>query len=107
MPIILENLGAVLLIWMRYLKFVIACVVVEKVAGAVFSRHRFDFGSAGYTGHRFFLSSPHYAKGIIRIIAWNSSKAFVRCGVQPSIVGETIFENYFPKALPISVWPGT
>jgi hypothetical protein len=107
MPTILESLEAVLLIWMRFLRFVIACAAVKKVAVAVFSRHRFAFGSAGYTGHRFFLSSPHYAKGIIRTIPWNSSKAFVGCGVQPSIVGETIFVNCFPKALPTGVWPGT
>ena len=33
-PIIYESLGAVLLTWMRHLKFVLACAAVVKAAGA-------------------------------------------------------------------------
>jgi hypothetical protein len=107
MPTIRESLGAVLLIWMRYLRFVIACVAAVKAAGDASFHHRFVFGSAEYIGHRFYLSSPHFAKGAIRTIPWSNSRVFVGYGVPPSIVGKNTFMHFFPKALPIGVWPGT
>jgi hypothetical protein len=107
MPTIRESLGAALLILMRYLRFVIACAAAEKVAGAVFFRHRFDFGTAGFTGRLFYLSSPPFAKDAIQTIPWSSSRAFVGYGVQPSTVGSTTSEHFFPRALLIGVWPDT
>ena len=107
MPTIRGSLGAALLILMRHLRFVIACAAAVKVAGAVSSRHRFDFGSAEFTGRLFYLSSPPFAKDAIRTIPWNSSRAFVGYGVRPSTVGSTTFENFFPRASLIGVWPDT
>jgi hypothetical protein len=102
-----ESLGAALLILMRHLRFVIACAAALKVAGVVSSRHRFDFGNAGFTGRLSCLSSPPFAKDAIQTIPWSNSRAFVGYGVQPSTVGSTTFEHFFPRALPIGVWPGT
>lgn len=107
MPIISESLGAVLLIWMRYLKFAIACAAVVTVAVAVSFRHQFGFGSAGYIGHRCCLSSPPSDRAEIRTAPWNNSKAFSGRGVPPSTAGNTIFKNCFPKAKASNtgVWP--
>ena len=107
MPTIRESLEAALLILMRYLKFVIACAAAVKVAGAVSSRHRFDFGDAGCIGHLLCLLSPPFAKDVTRTIPWNSLRAFVGYGVQPSTVGNIIFESFSPRASPIGVWPAT
>jgi hypothetical protein len=107
MPTIRESLGAALLILMRYLRFVIACAAGVKVAGVVPYRHRFDFGTAGFTGHLSCLSSRPFAKDVILTIPWSSSKAFVGYGVQPSTVGSTTSEHFFPRALLIGVWPDT
>ena len=107
MPTIRGSLAAVPLIWMRYLRFVIACAVAAKVAGAVFSRHRFDFGSAGFTGRRFYSSSPPFAKDAIRTIPWSGSRAFAECGGRPSTVGSNTSEHFFPRVLLIGVWPDT
>ena len=106
-PTIGESRGAALLILMRYLRFVIACAAAKKVAGAVSFRHRFDFGNAESTGRLFCLSSPPFAKDAIRTILWNNSRAFVGYGDQPSTVGSTTFKHFFPRALPIGVWPDT
>ena len=106
-PIIRESLGAVLLIWMRHLRFAIACAAVVKAADAECSRHRFGSGDAGYTWHRCFLSPPPFDKDEIRTAPWSNSKAFSVYGVPPSTVGNVIFKNYFPRALPTGVWPGT
>jgi len=107
MPTIRESLGAALLILMRSLRTVIACAAAEKVAGAVFSRHRFDFGTAGFTGRLSCSSSPPFAKDVIQTIPWSSSRAFAGYGVPPSTVGSTTSEHFFPRALLIGVWPGT
>lgn len=107
MPTIHESLGAALLIWMRYLRSVTACAAAKKVAGAVFSRHRFDFGTAGCTGHQLCLSSPPFAKDAIQTIPWSSSRIFAGYGVPPSTVGSTTSEHFFPGALLIGVWPDT
>ena len=107
MRTIRESLGAALLILMRYLRFVIACAAAVKVAGAVSYRHRFGFGTAGFTGRLSCLSSPPFAKDVIQTIPWSSSKAFVGYGVQPSTVGSTTSEHFFPRVLLIGVWPDT
>jgi hypothetical protein len=54
MRIMRESLGVALLIWMRHLRFVIACAAVVKAAGVVFFHHRSDFGNVGYTGRLFY-----------------------------------------------------
>ena len=102
-----ESLGAALLILMRHLRFVIACAAAVKGVGAVFSHHRFDSGSVGYIGRLFYSSSLPFDKDAIRSTPWNSSRAFVGYGVQPSTVGSTTFEHFFPRASLIGVWPGT
>ena len=102
-----ESLAAVLLIWMRHLRFVIACAAAVKGAGAVFCRLRCDSGSVGYTGRLFCLSSPPFDKDAIRSIPWNSSRAFAGYGVRPSTVGSTTFEPFSPTAFLIGVWPDT
>ena len=107
MQTIRESLGAVLLIWMRHLRFVIACAAAVKRAGAVFSRLRSDSGSVEYTGRLFYSSSLPFDKDAIRTIPWNSSRAFAGYGVPPSTVGSTTFEPYFPRAFLIGVWPDT
>lgn len=107
MPTIGESLGAALLILMRFLRFVIVCAAAVKVAGVVSFLHRFGFGNAEFTGHLYCLSSRLFAKGAIRTIPWNSSRAFVGYGVQPSTVGNTTFEHSFPRASLIGVWPDT
>lgn len=107
MPTIRESQKAVLLIWMRHLRFAIACAAAVKAAGAVFSPHRFGSGGAGCTGHRYFLSPPPFDKDEIRTAPWSNSKASSVYGAPPSIVGNTIFENYFPRALPTGVPPDT
>ena len=107
MPTMRGSLEAALLILMRHLRFVIACAAAVKVAGVVSSRHRFDFGSAGYIGRLFYSSSLPFAKDAIRSIPWNSSRAFVGYGGQPSTVGSTTFENFFPTASLIGAWPDT
>ena len=107
MPTIRESLGAALLNWMRYLNFVIVCAAAKKVADAVSFRHRFDFGSAGCTGHLLCLSSPPFAKDAIQTIPWSSSRAFVAYGVPPSTVGSTTSDHFFPRALLIGDWPDT
>jgi len=101
------SLGAALLIWMRLLRFVIAFAAAVKVADVVCCRHRFAFGSAVFTGRLFCLSSPPFAKDAIRTIPWNSLRVFVGFGGQPSTVGNTTFENFFPRASLIGVWPDT
>ena len=106
-PTMHESLGAVLLIWMRHLKFAIACAAVVKAADAVSFRHRFGSGGAGYTGHRCYLSPPPVDRDEIRIGLWSNSKAFSVYGAPPLIVGNTIFEGSLPRALPTGVWPGT
>jgi len=105
MPIIRESLGAVLLIWMRCLKFAIACAAVVTVAAAVSSLHQFGFGSAGYTGRRCCLSSPPFDKAAIRTAPWNNSKAFSVYGAPPSTAGNIIFKSCFPRASNTGVWP--
>jgi hypothetical protein len=104
-PIICESLGAVLLIWMRYLEFVIACAAVVKAAGAVSFRHPSGFGSAGYIGPRCCLSSLPSDRAAIRTAPWNNSKAFSGRGVPPSTAGSIIFKNCFPRASNTDVWP--
>lgn len=104
-PIIRESLGAVLLIWMRYLKFAIACAAAVTVAAAVSFPHQYGFGSAGYTGRRCCLSLPPSDKAEIRTVPWNNSKAFSGRGVPPSIAGNIIFKNCFPRASNTGVWP--
>ena len=99
MPTTRENQKAVLLIWMRYLRFAIACAVVVKDAGAVFSHHRFGFGSAGYTGHQCFLSPLLFDKEKIRTAPLCNSKAFSVYGVPPSTVGGHYFRELFPQSL--------
>ena len=102
-----ESLGAVLLIWMRHLRFVIVCAAAVKGAGAVFSRLRSDSGSVGYTGRLFYSSSLPFDKDAIRTIPWNSSRAFAGYGVRPSTAGSTTFEPFFPRASLIDAWPDT
>ena len=104
-PTMRESLGAVLLIWMRHLRFVIAFAAAVKVADGACCRHRFDFGNAVFTGRLFCLSSPPFAKDAIRSIPWNSLRVFAGFGAQPSTVGNTTFENFFPRASLIGVWP--
>jgi hypothetical protein len=104
MRTISESLAAVLLIWMRHLRFVIACAAAVKAVGAVFCHHRSDSGSAGYTGRLFFSSSLPFDKDAIQSIPWNSSKAFAGYGVQPSTVGSTTFESFFPTVFLIGGW---
>lgn len=106
-PIICESLGAVLLIWMLHLKFAIACAAVVKAADAVSFRHRSGSGGAGFTGHRCYLSSPPFDRDEIRIGPWSNSKVFSVYGAPPLTVGNNIFEDSFPRALPTGVWPGT
>lgn len=106
-PTIRESLGAVLLIWMRYLKFAIACAAVVMVAAAVSFRHRFGSGSAGYTGRRCFLSPPPFDKDDIRTVLWSNSKAFSGRGVPPSTAGSIISKKCFPRASNTGVWPDT
>jgi hypothetical protein len=107
MQTIRASLGVALLIWMRHLRFVIACAAAVKGAGAVFSQHRSDSGSVGYTGRLFYSSSLPFDKDVIRSIPWNSSRAFAGYGVRPSTVGSTTFEPFFPTAFLIGVWPDT
>ena len=107
LPTMRGSLEAALLILMRHLRFVIAYAAAVKVAGDVSSRHRFDFGSAVFTGRLFCLSSPPFAKDAIRTIPWNSSEAFVGYGGPPSTVGSTTFENFSPRASLIGAWPDT
>lgn len=107
MPTTRESQKAVLLIWMRLLRFVIACAAVVKAVGAEFSHHRFGFGSAGFTGRRCCLSPLPFDKDEIRTAPLRNSKAFSVYGVPLSTVGCIIFENFFPRALPIGVWPDT
>ena len=107
LPTTRASLGAALLILMRHLRFVIACAAAVKGAGVACCRHRFDFGSAVFTGRLFFLSSPPFAKDAIRSIPWNSLRAFAGYGVPPSTVGSTTFEPFFPTAFLIGVWPDT
>ena len=106
-PTMCASLEAALLILMRHLRFVIACAAAVKGAGVACCRHRFDFGSAVFTGRLFCLSSPPFDKDAIRSIPWNSSKAFAGYGVRPSTVGSTTFEPFFPTAFLIGVWPDT
>ena len=107
MRTISESLAAVLLTCMRHLRFVIACAVAVRAVDAVFCHHRCDSGSAGYTGRLFYSSSLPFDKDAIRSIPWNSSRAFVGYGVQPSTVGSTTFESFFPTAFLIGGWPDT
>ena len=64
------NLEAALLILMRHLRFVIACAAAVKGADAVFSQHRSDSGSAGYTGRLFYSSSLPFDKEA-KIKSWS------------------------------------
>lgn len=102
-----ESQKAVLLILLRLLRFVIACAAVVKAVGAEFSHHRFGFGSAGCTGRRCCLSPRPFDKDEIRTAPLGNSKAFSVYGAPPSTVGCIIFENFFPRAVPIGVWPDT
>ncbi len=102
-----ESLAVVLLIWMRHLRFVIACAATVKAAVAVFCHHRSDSGSAGYTGRLFYSSSLPFGKDANRIIPWNSSRVFVGYGVRPSTAGSTTFKSFFPTAFLIGDWPDT
>ena len=94
MPTTRESQRAVLLIWMRHLRFALAYVAAVKAAGVVFSHRRFGFGSGGYTGRQFFLSPPPFDKDEIRTGPWRGSKAFSVYGVPPS-TGETLFSRTF------------
>jgi len=92
---------------MRHLRFGIAYAVVVKAAGAVFSHHRFGFGSAECTGRRCCLSLQPFARDEIRNVPWRNSKAFSVYGVPPSTIGNIIFESSFPRASVTGVWPDT
>ena len=107
MPTMRGSLEAALLILMRHLRFVIACAAAVKGAGVVCNRHRFDFGSVGYTGRLFYSSSLPFDKDAIQSIPWNSSRAFAGYGVRPSTAGSTTFEPFSPTAFLIGVWPDT
>ena len=106
-PTMRASLEVALLIWMRHLRFVIAFAAAVKGAGAVFSHHRSDSGSVGYTGRLFYSSSLPFDKDAIRTIPWNSSRAFAGYGVRPSTAGSTTFEPFFPRASLIDAWPDT
>ena len=105
MPTILESLGAALLIFMRHMRFALACVVVEKVAGAVFCHPRFGFGSAGCTGRRCCSLPPPFAKEEARTIPWRSSNLFSVYGVPPSTAGYIIFGSFSPRASVTGILP--
>ena len=107
MPTTGESLGAVLLIFMRCLRFAIAYVVVVRAAGAVSCHPRCDSGSAGYTGRRCYLLSPPFAKDKTRTILWRSSRLFSVYGVPPSTTGYIISESFSPRASVTGVWPDT
>ena len=51
-PIIIENLEALPVILMRFLRFVLACAAVVPVAVGVYCLRHCGFGDEEYIGHR-------------------------------------------------------
>ncbi len=97
-PITSESLVVALRIYKRHLKFDSACAAAVPDAVAVFSRLRFVFGIAGFTGRRCCCWSVPFARDRNPRLRWSVSRHFVKCGVQPSNAGNITFENFLFRA---------
>jgi len=104
-PIISESLGAGLLILMRLSRSVSVYVAATPDAGAVYCRHRFGSGVAGYIGRQWFYWSRPFARVRIRPSRLNVSRGCAGSGDRQSNGGNAIFEIFFPKVSAFDVWP--
>ena len=97
-PITSESLGVGPRIYKRHLKFDSACAVAVPDAVAVFSRPRFGFGIAGFTGRRCCCWSAPFARDRNPRLPWSVSRDFAKYGGQPSNAGNITFENFLFRA---------
>jgi hypothetical protein len=93
-----ESLGVGPRIYKRHLKFDSACAAAVPDAVAVFSRLRFGFGIAGFTGRRCCCWSVPFARDRNPRLQWSVSRNFAEYGVQPSNAGNITFENFLFRA---------
>jgi hypothetical protein len=96
-PIISESHEVGPLILPRLLRFVSACAVADRTAGAVCCRHRLGSGAAGFTGHPWCFWSPLFAKAKILRSPWNVSRGYADCGDRRSNDGSVGSKIFSPK----------